>query len=253
MPFALQIVRSYKMNRCVPLALFSLLCLGFISSGRSQPSDSRLTEVTYAFMTREAADAKTTPRMAVVEHEIEVQPHRIELFPILEDRRAVAGKNFVSVRLDVSVDGRAEPNLSLGAIGIDESPEAAERTAIAEWYLQFGQSMFEALASSKPNFMFGEYSVYQGALGLRGGNQSLAADPSLSAEHMISALKELLPTRDGRLHVVYATVVVAGDGKVDGQIRIDGNVSAAAWKLLGRQPWPKYATSYMYKQSLVLK
>jgi Family of unknown function (DUF6348) len=241
------------MNRRVPLTLSTLLGLGFISTGWSQPTDSRLTEMTYALMKRVAADAKTSPRMSVSEREIEVQRRRVRLFPVIENRRTMAGQHAIGVRFDVSVDGRTEPNLSAGAVGIAESPEAAERTAIGEWYLQFGQPMFEAIAGSTPKFRFGEYSVYHGPLGIRGGTSDLAADPALSPQRTISTIKASLPDLNRHLHVVHATVVVGADGKVDGEIRIDGSVSAEALRALVRQPWPKHTTPYMYKQSFVLQ
>lgn len=185
---------------------------------------------------------------------VQIGAHTLALAPKIDQVTDVpSGGVAAAVSVSCKLDGVALRAFTAGSVGIDTSREVALVTAADEWTMQYGMPMVDALAAKPPKLAHGGYQIYAGPAGIRGskpdGLETLDADFFRTVE---PALATLFPSKSG-LHALSITAVREPDGRVDGEFRVDGEVSEPLKKLAVQMTWPTSASSYILKQYYVLR
>src|SRR5262249_60612545 len=99
----------------------------------------------------------------------------------------------------------------------------------------------------------GGYKVYAGPVGIRGSKPEGLEDVNASFLGAIEpAFATLISSKDG-FHSMTITAVRNSDGSIDGEFRVDGQVSEDLRRLALQAKWPTSNTAYMLKQYYVLR
>src|SRR5262245_55826999 len=67
--------------------------------------------------------------------------HRFTLNPVVERSIPVESDTAVGVHFDVTLDGKKVPELTYGCVGFGANLKKAQRDAIGNWYMGFGQTL----------------------------------------------------------------------------------------------------------------
>lgn len=179
--------------------------------------------------------------------------HTLVITPIVETDTAMRGKNIFAMRLEVSDDGRAQPGATFGAIGIADDREQAIAIGLGEWYMGFGRPYFEALANKRPTMAIGDFDVFPGAMGLRGGALAGWMNDSDAMHQKLLAVALPLVQAKGELLVLDLKVSVSTKGAADAGCRVDAAVVPKLSTALAALDWPASTEGYIFKQAYVLK
>jgi hypothetical protein len=183
---------------------------------------------------------------------VNVRDHVLKLEATVEQvKTAPDGRVVAGVRVTCTLDGKPIDALTSGGVGIDASRDAALATAATEWAMQYGKPIVDALFVRSPTLTSGGFAVYAGPAGIRGDKPDGLADFNASFFHTIEpALAKLYPTKAG-VHAITVLGARTADGAIDGEFRVDGEVSDALKQLALQVKWPT-RTAYMLKQYYVL-
>jgi hypothetical protein len=152
--------------------------------------------------------------------------------------------------------------LHTGSIGIDDTKEAAIETALREWVLQYGTAIARALIGpgtadaskgSATPLLVGDLVVFPGATGIRGQSPVEFREHDSFNKRLVthvSPLLESLIAGDG-LHAMTLTLVFKEGAPIDGECRLDGQVSAPLLASVQQYAWPKVTDTFMLKQYYV--
>jgi hypothetical protein len=109
------------------------------------------------------------------------------------------------------------------------------------------------------SFLSGGFMVFPGAFGVRGEPpSSIKAGASIMELHrrFLQKLDTSLPGLVGAsgtgLHALTLTIVLRKGAPIEGECRIDGQVSDALCRMVMAFDWPAPTTTYMIKQYFVL-
>lgn len=188
---------------------------------------------------------------------------RIEVDAGVAEKAQQGSQHIVAVDVRVSIDGAPVPALRAGAIGIDPTPDGAQKTAVAEWGAQYGAPLGYAIArwlgAAGPPQAGGKESAY--FLQVRVGGETLHHGPAgtrgnpsdprvLSSTDFIQSLAaRAVPLMGPRDRFRSATIQLAMNGSTvaDGECRVNGDVSPALLAELRKIEWPKGDARFMYK------
>jgi hypothetical protein len=156
---------------------------------------------------------------------------------------------FVSSR----IDGTPVPAIDSGSLGIDSNTDDAVRTAVFEWSAQFGFAMARALAGDAPAGVVSGFTVYAGLPGTK-GERPPGAKLSETQTRLLAHLAPLvegLSAAKGAMHAIALTIKVEPT-HVQGECRLDGQVSRQVLDRMVTFDWPRSQTGYVFKQFYVL-
>jgi hypothetical protein len=201
---------------------------------------------------------------------VSVGEHTLEVDATVENHAVQDGKVVLGVGFVLSVDGRREPALSTGSVGLGDDPADAIESLIREWFVQFGAPItFAFVARELPDQLqppaqgegdptlydtveLGEQRAFTGLTGVRG---DAAKVESVTSEAFIDGLAEAiaptLPPGPG-YHALRVSVVVKGEEVDAGGCRVDGVESPALSQIVSGLDWSAGAPAYMYTQFFVL-
>jgi hypothetical protein len=183
---------------------------------------------------------------------IELKGHTLGLAITVENGGSVRAKWAVGVRVLCVVDGRPTPGLVTGVVGIGESREAALHNALETWVGEVGVALVPAIERCTRDHRSPKYDVYAGFAGIRGPTKPEHLDELNKRVFAVvePALDQLVPTPS--LHVLAFALVRKSDGSIDGEFRVDGEISDGLARLAHGVKWPEAAEDYMLKQYYVL-
>jgi hypothetical protein len=233
------------------IAIFAVLLLT-MSSLHADDESTQLSANLTGSIEKLARQGSTPVPVAVSNGKITVGKYAVQVTPISEKAGQMSGKFVSAARFEIAVDGSSNDHLTAGTIGIGDSAQDARETAVREWYLSFGSALFRALNGNPTALKAGPFAVYAGAMGIRGeapGDWVNSTDTM--HEKILASLSDLLPADAATIHTLDLKIMAA-PGAIDGECRVDGQVSAPILNALKRLPWPKTAP-YMFKQSYILK
>jgi hypothetical protein len=171
------------------------------------------------------------------------------------------GNVIVGLDVQCKVDGVPADALYSGSLGIERTPEAAAQVAVEEWIGQYGLPIISGLRkTSDRGFSSGRYLVFPGLFGIRGeAPTAIKADDSIADLHrrffqkLDTALPRLISSGAATLHAVNLTLVLRKGGPIEGECRVDGQVSDELCRIAKAFDWPAPTTTYMLKQYYVLR
>jgi hypothetical protein len=183
---------------------------------------------------------------------VNVRDHVLQLAAAVEQVKSTPdGRVVAGVRVTCTLDGKPIDALTSGGVGIDSSRDAALATAASEWAMQYGKPIVEALFEHPSALSSGGFAIYAGPAGIRGDKPDGLADFNASFFRTVGPeLAKLIPTKAG-IHAITVLGARAADGQIDGEFRVDGQVSDALKQLALQVKWPT-RTAYMLKQYFVL-
>jgi hypothetical protein len=241
----------------VELSICALLALACVASCRknhkaepqkpASDDSQRLSETFAAKLAKASGVCTSASTVKIGEHTLALitQVEQVETAP---DGRVVAG-----VKVSCKLDGTPVESLTSGSVGIDSSRDAALVTAAEEWAMQYGTPIVDVLSAKAPALQSGGYNVYAGPAGIRGSKPDGLSEVNSSFFRTIEpALPTLIPSKAG-LHSITITAARSDDGSIDGEFRVDGQVSDQLKKLALQAKWPTSTGSYMLKQYYVMR
>jgi len=233
-----------RTNNALVAAPFALLALACGSSVDGEASRLVAEDICDG-LTALGSACSMTPGKA----ELSVASHKVEVHATVQDMMKVPGKAVATVRMNVVVDGQAEPGLSTVAIKDAGTAENATRAAALEWSETHRDALAGAFAShwggDGKALLIGSRKAHRGALQQKGGN--VEADGAALLQYLEGHV-EALPAAG--FHTIELVMSVEGgkpnagsqcfvDGKLDGDLC----VAAAGYS------WPE--GSYIARQVYV--
>jgi hypothetical protein len=193
---------------------------------------------------------------------IEVGGRRLSVSTTTESVTERDGETIVGLAFAFSVGGKPAPALQTGSIGIDKTREAAVETAIQEWVFQYGLTTATAVLSSELTdggvrsqspLSVGDLVAFAGATGIRGeAPEAFRGSDSFHKAFITHANSLLAPlVADRGLHALTLTVVFKEGAPLQGECRLDGQVSAELLTSVRQYVWPKVTGTFMLKQHYV--
>lgn len=157
--------------------------------------------------------------------------------------------------MDVFVDEVLQP-LTYGSVGIGNDREDAITTAVSEWAAAEGEALLDALGVKigKEPEQIGPFAVYRGPAGIRGSDRVI-----WSSENDNKLLRQLRPIvqglehSPGEFHSISLMVLVRPDGMVEGECRIDGEISAPLLRTLQLFRGGKAVRGFFSKEFYVVR
>jgi len=216
------------------------------SAETSADESQRLPEMFAKMVARVAGASATGDTVRLGEHTLSLST-KVEQVATGPDGGVAAG-----VKVTCRVDGVLVEALTSGSVGIDASREAALATAAAEWAMQYGTPIVDALSAKAPELVSAGYKVYAGPVGIRGDKPDGLEDVNAGFFRAIEPTFAKLFSPPGGLHAI-DVLVVRNDGNLQViNLRVDGQDSDALKALATQVKWPTGA-SYMLKQYYVLR
>lgn len=190
------------------------------------------------------------------EEKLLVKGQHIEVIPILEHSAQQGGRWLAGVRFDMRIDGSKEPKFSFGNVGIGESMEEAQYTAVQEWRAYFGTAFVAAMLHGSRGLDVNDFRVYPGELGIRGPSADKVAEALHDMDgKLFSTLAPLLGPLNPEAFPLTLNMMITrqGDGNVEGECRLNGLVSPQCWSLMSRVSWPTNGSSYLFRKYYIVR
>ena len=237
-------------RRYLLLAMFLLACRKEPESNAPMATGSgdevHALSVTCAQQLAKASGATSAGNSVKLEHHVIATTVAIEQI----QKDATGANTAAGIRVMCEIDGHPVAALTSGSVGLDTTREAALATAIEEWVGQYGTTIVDALGGRGKPRRVGAFDAYAGPTGIRGAKpEQLELVHERFFAEVAPVLSNLSTTS---LHAVTLMVVRKPDGTADGEVRLDGEVSAPLKQLAMKVTWPESPTSYMLKQYYVL-
>lgn len=188
--------------------------------------------------------------------DVVVNGQKIDIFPTVEQVVNQGGKWISGVRFDLRIDHKEASRFNFGTVGIGETKDESMKVAVEEWRAYFGTSFVPAMLKSDPQFEFDGLLVHPGMLGIRGKPTGRVVETLGDMDKIIvSALAPILfeQSHESLPMTLYFMIVVNTDGKVEGECRKNGEVSAQGLSLLAQLSWPKSGSSYLLRKYYILR
>ena len=189
--------------------------------------------------------------------DILVNGQRIDVGPAVEQCGNKDGLWFCGVRFDLLLNGKKAQRFTSGMVGQGNSKEEAGKDAVADWLALFGESFAPAMLKLDNGIDVGGFIAYPGAMQIRGtppGEWIDATHPM--HKRVLSVLLPILaePNDGSSPMTLNLRVEVNANGKITGECRKNGELSAQVLTSLAQLPWPKPKTGslYMFKQYYIL-
>lgn len=175
--------------------------------------------------------------------------HVLEITPVLEQASPMQGALLVGARVNVSIDGAPQPQLTYGVVGTGTSPQIAVEDLVVFWTRGIGAALVEAVGERPSADVHSGFRAYPGQLAIRGSLPQERIGMAPSARQIFSRLGPLAP--EPRWQSLDLKIVVNGMGEVEGQCFLNGVDTPTLLLSLRALTWPPTDTAYMYKQAWV--
>ena len=188
------------------------------------------------YLTVVSKQSPFNPSIVVEGGIVKIGDRNLLISPVAENVAEKNENHYLGARFDISIDGKSQPQLSHGSVGVGNSPNDATLTAIYEWYTGFGQALFQAVAQVQADLNVANYDVYLSPISIRGErpNFSTGREP----KDILRALSSMFPRGDGSLHTIQIILLIGNHKIIDGECRIDGRINVELCETLRDLIWP---------------
>lgn len=183
----------------------------------------------------------------------------ISITPVIENQMEKDGKFFEGIRFEISLNGKMLHGLTFGSVGIDDSLENADKTAIQEWAMGFGLPVIDALENAEErSTTIDGITFHNSLMSIRGMGQEKPGGwvdgTKKMNEKILQAAMPILKKESAGSDYTSMQMLIAVKPKepLEAQCRLDGLESAELTSAMTKLDWPK-EKGYMFKQCYVFK
>lgn len=186
--------------------------------------------------------------------EIVIGKTKIKVTAATEHDMSNQGGWIYAARFETKLFALQENVFTVGSIGIGKDRNDALQTAIDEWAAFFVTAFSEMLANQTGSEIAG-FRIYPGLLGIRGEKPTPSwIDGSAEMnKKIINALMPVIKKSDREINSLNLMLSVTPNGDVDGECRINNEVSQEILAELKKLNWDKSQTGYLFKQFYLLR
>lgn len=202
----------------------------------------------------EVIKSKNIQNVELKDAEIVVGKSTVKVATTVEHDVFNQGQWFFAVRFETRLIGTNETLFTVGSIGISNDKKDAEQTSIDEWIGVFGTAFADMLAQSR-EFTVGDFKIYSGLMGIRGEKPAkgwMDGSPEMGKK-IINALLPLFNKSNKEINSLNLMVSVNPNGEVNGECRLNNEVSPEVLAELKKLNWEKSEVGYLLKQFYLLK
>lgn len=141
-----------------------------------------------------------------------------------------------------------ETQIQIGSIGIGSNKHEAVNVCIQEWFGLFGTA-FTNMINGENGIRVSNRKVFPGLMGIRGllpENAWPNGEEDLTKK-IISQIEPLIKDKAGIIPIDIK-LMIGKNGIIDGECRIDNNVSPEVLNNLRQLSWPSSEEGFMFKQ-----
>ena len=144
--------------------------------------------------------------------------------------------------------------IDAGTIGIGSTKDEAVKVFLEEWFGTFGIP-FTNMLNGKNGVIVTNLKVFPGLMGIRGNlpkNTWLMGDDEM-VKKIISQIQDQIRIKTGELLPVDIKLMIGMKGLVNGECRIDNQVSKELLDELKKLNWPSTEVPFMFKQYYLIE
>lgn len=178
---------------------------------------------------------------------------KIKVSVITEFDESNQGKYVFAGKFVTEIIDSKENSFSVGSIGIGEDRKDAVTTFIDEWIGLFGTAFSDMLANSN-SIKVENYQIFSGLMGIRGEKPTngWVNGSSEMNKKIISALLPIIKKSNKDLNATNLMITVSEKGEIDGECRLNNEVSQEVINELKKLKWDKGSSIYMFKQFYII-
>jgi hypothetical protein len=189
-------------------------------------------------------------RVTIVQDEIRMGDSTIRISMKEEFDGQKDGKWIYAAGITCFWNTSVQQQVTVGSIGIGADKKEAISICLQEWWAVFGKP-FTDMLNQDTGMVLAGLKIFPGRMGVRGLQPPGSWLNGSAAMHkkIIEGIKTLLPA--GHLHKIIPVdikLLINKDGVVDGECRIDNQISFELLKLLKVMNWPKAADRFIFTQ-----
>jgi len=190
----------------------------------------------------------------------------------LKDNKIFIGESSIQLKIDVEFDGKEKgkwlyaanivtfyknsqnTQINVGSVGIGSNRDEAINVCIQEWFGVFGTA-FTNMLNNVNSIAVSNMKVFPGLMGIRGklpkntwpeGNDEIV-------RRIISQIQPQMRSQTGDIIPIDIKLYIGINGVVDGECRVDNQVSIQLLNNLKQLSWPSSEEGYMFKQFYLVK
>lgn len=187
-----------------------------------------------------------------------------------EDSLIRIGNNAIRVKIDIESDGKEqdrwifaanittlykstkETQINIGSIGIGATREEAIDVCIQEWFGAFGISFIDMLNDSN-SIRVSNLKVFPGLMGIRGKMPESTWFNDEMTNKIISQIQIPIKNNSDGIVPLDIKLLIGKTGVIDGECRINNQVSTQILNDLKQLNWPSSDERYMFKQFYLIE
>ncbi len=199
------------------ILVVSLVC-GCLSEALAADTSAELN-TQLGMLLRDVAARATSNPVVFKEGHLSIGKRVVDIAAVSENSVTRDAYFLEAARFLVRVDGVSKPNLTGGVVGVATSKGSAIETAVKDWHLYFGQALIRALSRAPSRLTAGRWSVYEGAMGLRGSvpTGSWVDDSDAMHKRILGCISaSLAALAPGEEHAVVLTLNSQKSAGIDG-------------------------------------
>jgi len=243
--------------------IISILSLSLIYSCTNGTSPKNHNEITQS----EGSKTDSTEKVALrhLFNKINKLPNTS-----FEDTLIRIGNNAIRVKIDIEADGKEndrwifaanittlykstkETHINVGSIGIGSSREEAIDVCIQEWFGAFGISFTNMLNDSE-SVHVSNLKVFPGLMGIRGNLPENAWFKGDLTYKIIPQIQIPIKNKSDGIVPIDIKLLIGKTGVIDGECRINNQVSTQLLNDLKQLNWPSSDEGYMFKQFYLIE
>jgi hypothetical protein len=248
-----------KMKLSIKILVLSLLLFVGCQNNESKSEaksvkEDSLDKKAIAKLYEVVREAKSGKDVELNENQIRVDKIKIRVTTNVEFDNSREDKWIFAARFDTQIVDVQETKITIGSIGIGKDREDAVNTSIDEWLALFGTSLSQLFSKSEMTITMDNFEIYPGLAGIRGEAPSEVSGSSKEGQkRIIEKLLPILKKSSKELSSINLMLNVSKTGIVDGECRINNQISQEALNEIKKLEWKVSETGYIYKQFYLVK
>lgn len=229
----------------------SLFLFTAFQNGKAQNAPvGELEKKALAKLFEAVSNAKDGKDVELKADEIRIGKSKVKVSAALEFDAAHEGKWVFAVRFDTKLTDAKETIFTVGSVGIGTDRKDAVETSIDEWVGIFGAALARMLAKPDAGIVLDNFVVFPGLMGIRGEKPAASwidGSPEMNKKIINAALPVIKKSRH-EISSINLIITVDKTGGVNGECRINNEVSGELLDEIKKLDWKTGAKGYMFKQ-----
>ena len=143
-----------------------------------------------------------------------------------------------ATRFETVIFGKEQTKVTIGSIGIGADREDAIETSINEWIALFGTSLSQIFSKSDMTIETENFEIFPGFAGIRGqAPTEVSGSEKKGQKRIIETLLPILKKSSKNLTSINLVLTVSNTGVVDGECKINNEISQEALDRIKKLEW----------------